>query len=241
LSTIRSEQFAEALFTNLESLLGPRVFDAIIEKISYEYLGDELGLGTAIIERPDLFERAFIGIFGEEIGQEILAKTCERTKHELGLDKEAEYNEITYSVKGDFAKFVVTAMGLQTGTIMIVDDDDDILTSIAGSLKTCGYGKIQTFNDPIKALEHFRASKEGRSDYVLILLDFKMPHMDGLQLAKELLRLKADAKIVLMTAFELDEELRARLQIVTLEEGFLQKPFGKKELCVAVRNAICSP
>lgn len=239
-SSIDLDKLANTVLSIIESTFGPRVSDAIFTRISEDYLGGEMNVHSVIIQRPDLFERVFIEILGEEVGMVTLAKICKRTKSELGLDNNDDVTTTTlYSKRGDFAKFVArTIMGPQVGTIMVVDDDDDILTATAESLRACGYDNVRTFNDPVKALEHFKANKEEKNDYALILTDIRMPAMDGLQLAKQLLRVDANVRIVLMSAFELDEELKAHLRTISQEDGFLQKPFRKKELCIAVTNAI---
>ncbi|AIF82253.1 response regulator containing CheY-like receiver domain and AraC-type DNA-binding domain [Candidatus Nitrososphaera evergladensis SR1] len=251
MQNIDSYRLAETILSTIESVFGPRVFDAFIEKISEDYLGGEMSVHAAIMQRPELFELAFIGILGSRTGGEILAKICERTKSELGLDDAVT---TSYSKKGDFAKFVAatTTAGSQVGTIiMIVDDDKDILSGIEKSLIACGYNKVQTFNDPVKALEHFKSAydnnneKEEKRDYyhhnhVLVLTDIRMHGMDGLRLAEELLRINPDAKIMPMSAYQLDEKMKNHLRRVT-RENLLQKPFGMKELCVAVRNATRAP
>jgi CheY-like chemotaxis protein len=231
---IDSYKLAETILSTTESIFGPRVFDSFIEKMTNDHLGKEMGIHEAITQRPDLFERVFVGMFGERAGEQILAKICEQTSRELGLDDAVTI----YSMKGDFAKFMAAAKGgPYVGTIMIVDDDKDILITIEELLLACGFNKVQSFNDPIKALEHFKtAYREQRRDDVLVLTDIRMQGMTGLRLAEELLRVKPDTKIILMSAYQLNDEMKNVLHLVT-SEHLLQKPFEMKELCVAVRNA----
>lgn len=58
-----------------------------MELIAEDYLG-EMDARTAIIERPDLFERAFVGLLGEA-GKKILADICEGLCAEFLLDENA--------------------------------------------------------------------------------------------------------------------------------------------------------
>ena len=52
--------------------------------------------------------------------------------------------------------------------------------------------------------------KENPSSFFLILSDVRMPEMDGVHLIMEILAIKPDTKIVMMTAFELDWHISSR-------------------------------
>lgn len=233
--------------STIESFFGPRVSDAFIKKMTGDYLGEEMSASEAITQRPDLFERAFIGMLGQRAGEATLTLVCKQAASALGLHDAIA--TILYQREGDFARFVATAtaatisIGAQTESIVVIDDDIDILTSVKDSLVTCGFNKIETFNDPIKALEYFRAAYDENNNeekrgvqHILVLTDIRMPHMDGLLLAKELLNINPDTKILPMTAYQLDAEMKNSLSKLTTE-SLLQKPFGIEELSVAVRKA----
>jgi RecB family endonuclease NucS len=92
---------ADALLINLEDTLGIRVFEALITKISLDYLGGEMDVHTAIIERPDLFERALIGVLGC-IGERILAHIwCLKLRKQFRLDP-----SLTYHKAGDLVRCI---------------------------------------------------------------------------------------------------------------------------------------
>ncbi|MEO9364139.1 MAG: hypothetical protein ABI348_09585 [Nitrososphaera sp.] len=91
------ETLAEAILGSLEKTFGPVVFPALMDIIAEDYLG-EMDAHTAIIKRPDLFERAFVGMLGEP-GKKILADICEGLCTEFLLDREAAGLRI-----GDLAK-----------------------------------------------------------------------------------------------------------------------------------------
>lgn len=89
------------MLADLEDTLGIRVFEALVTKISVDYLGGEMDVRTAIIERPDLFERAFIAILGE-IGERILAYIwCAKLCHKLNLGSLPMYQKA-----GDLTKCI---------------------------------------------------------------------------------------------------------------------------------------
>ncbi len=98
---ISKEEVVDALLMNLEDLLGSKVFHTISIVITRDYLGDEMDFRTAIINRPDLFERAFIGLIGD-IGEKILQHIwCSKLREQFDL----EFEE-TYQTAGDLAKCI---------------------------------------------------------------------------------------------------------------------------------------
>lgn len=80
--------------------------------------------------------------------------------------------------------------------ILIVDDEEDITSILKKGLEKYGY-EIDVFNDPLLALSSFRAGS-----YDLILLDIRMPKMDGFELYQRITQLDSKAKVCFMTAFE---------------------------------------
>jgi hypothetical protein len=98
---ITRQDVVEALLMNLKDLLGGKVFHTISIVITRDYLGDEMDLRTAIMNRPDLFERAFIGLTGD-IGERILQHIwCSKLREQFDLQFEE-----TYQVAGDLAKCI---------------------------------------------------------------------------------------------------------------------------------------
>jgi CheY-like chemotaxis protein len=74
------------------------------------------------------------------------------------------------------------------GRILIVDDEEDVTFFLKEALEDYGGFEVVTFNDPLLALSSFNnEDKQNRpSAYDLILLDIKMPKMDGFELYQEL-------------------------------------------------------
>jgi len=113
---------------------------------------------------------------------------------------------------------------------MAVDDEPDILRVVELSLLKWGY-TVDTFADPVAALEHF---KDNASQYSLIITDIRMPDMSGPELAKRAEKIRPDIKVLVMTAYEVDSELRMALP--SINQGLLQKPFHISDVCVAVKK-----
>ena len=118
--------------------------------------------------------------------------------------------------------------------IMVVDDEADILHIVLSYLRAWKFD-VQGFTSPDEALKAFH---ENPSSYSLVLTDLRMPGMTGFELARSILQIRADIKIVLMTAFEIDNlELELGLPRITYKE-IIQKPFRLKQVCDAVRKQL---
>lgn len=86
-------------------------------------------------------------------------------------------------------------------SILVVDDELDIVIIFRQALSKQGYS-VFGFTDPALALEHFKLNAK---DYRLVITDIRMPHMSGFELAASIKAIKPDAKIVLMSAFEIGD------------------------------------
>lgn len=118
--------------------------------------------------------------------------------------------------------------------IMIVDDEPDLLRMVEMYLKAWSF-EVDAFSDPAKALGYFQ---ENPTRFSLVLTDVRMPHMSGIELAQHMLRIKADIKIMLMTAYQIDSlELEGNLPIIKYKD-ILEKPFRLKEICSGVKKQL---
>jgi DNA-binding response OmpR family regulator len=86
-------------------------------------------------------------------------------------------------------------MNMTKKRILFVDDEVDLTFMFKMALEDVGLFKVDTFNDPLLALKNFRPDS-----YDLVILDIKMPKMDGLQLYKQLKKLDPDVRICFLTA-----------------------------------------
>ncbi|HYL67504.1 MAG TPA: response regulator [Nitrosopumilaceae archaeon] len=84
----------------------------------------------------------------------------------------------------------------KTLKVLIVDDESDIANSIKKFLEGRGF-QTDTYIDPQKALEDFKPNF-----YDLIILDIRMPKMNGFQLYRELMKKDDNSNIFFLTAYE---------------------------------------
>ena len=89
--------------------------------------------------------------------------------------------------------------------LMVVDDERDIIESVKSALKAHYW--VDTANDALEALRAFKVRY-----YDLILLDYRMPKIDGAELYREIIRMDPMQKICFITAYD-DLNIRmSRLQ-----------------------------
>jgi DNA-binding response OmpR family regulator len=78
--------------------------------------------------------------------------------------------------------------------IMMVDDEADVNYTFQNVLEDSGF-IVDSFDDPVLALNDFKAGL-----YDVVLLDIKMPQVDGFELYKELRRVDSKFKVCFLTA-----------------------------------------
>lgn len=119
--------------------------------------------------------------------------------------------------------------------ILIVDDDLQIRSLVENSLNLLNPDyEISTAPNGSIALEQFK-----RNPADLILTDYQMPEMSGLELISAVRKISADARIILMTGNGSDS-LRNRAQDLGLQ-GYMEKPFSLITLQENVRGLLCTP
>jgi two-component system response regulator ChvI len=111
--------------------------------------------------------------------------------------------------------------------ILLVDDEPDIIYPIKRVLENNNEFVVDSYTDPILALSNFRPRL-----YDLILLDIRMPEMDGFKLHQKIMEIDSTAKICFLTASELFyEEYRKLDAYPSLDKAyFIQKPFRLEQL-----------
>ncbi len=120
-------------------------------------------------------------------------------------------------------------------TIMVVDDNPDMVTIVKTILEIKGYGVQSAYN----GLEVFNLLQEQKSD--LILLDIMMPQMNGLEV---LTRLKenpdtASIPVILLSAKVLDEDIRVGYKLGADE--YITKPFTRTQLMTSINRLLRGP
>jgi CheY-like chemotaxis protein len=109
-------------------------------------------------------------------------------------------------------------------TILLVDDDVDLLQAVSELLRSSGYAVCE-HSDSVEALEYFYENQ----DLMCIVTDIDMPVMDGISLVAEIQAIRPDAEALFMTGNfgHSEHECSQRL---------LRKPFTYLELMTALER-----
>lgn len=112
--------------------------------------------------------------------------------------------------------------------VLVVDDDEDLCHSAADSLNEIGV-HAEWALDGMTAIEMTKKRHKQHKDYYVVLLDCRMPEMDGIATAREMRRCIGDnVPILLMSAYDWEDvEEEARAAGIT---GFISKPLFKSTL-----------
>src|SRR5215217_2799572 len=121
-------------------------------------------------------------------------------------------------------------------TILIVDDDIDILTVTGRSLEHAGF-KVHAFVDPLTALHHVRNDCK----YCQVLVsDIRMPGLTGFQLVRKVKDLRPEMKVIMMTMFEVNKPEFEAVFPSTPIDAVIRKPFTPSQLVEKIRGFLAA-
>ncbi len=127
----------------------------------------------------------------------------------------------------------------QEKRILLVDNEPDITYTIESVLEDNGF-QVDSFNDPVLVSDTYKSNY-----YDLVILDIKMPKMNGFELYDRIRQKDPKAKICFLTASELFYEAlrnaRNLLGDVLGEQYFIQKPIKSDQLIRRLNDIINSP
>ena len=121
-----------------------------------------------------------------------------------------------------------------TKLLSVVDDEHDIMSLFSDALSEIGDASVYGFIDSTLALEHFKLHQ---LDYSLIISDYRMPTMDGIELLTKVKAINSSVKTILISAFDIDDKLFEECKCV---DKILQKPITIPELINEVERLIPS-
>jgi two-component system catabolic regulation response regulator CreB/two-component system response regulator ChvI len=128
---------------------------------------------------------------------------------------------------------------MQEMKVLLVDNEPDVTYAIESVLEDNGF-EVDSFNDPVLVCDTYKSNY-----YDLVILDIKMPKMDGFQLYDCIRQKDRKTKICFLTASEMFYEslrqARNLLGDVLGEQYFIQKPIKTDELIRRLIDLINSP
>ena len=120
----------------------------------------------------------------------------------------------------------------QSATILLIDDQADVLTMTRRMLEDLGY-KVEAYADALQAESAFR---QAPAHFDLVLTDFAMPVLNGVELAQQLWKLRSAVPIILYTGYG------GSIGADTAKEmgfaGLLTKPFSAEALATAIASGL---
>lgn len=114
--------------------------------------------------------------------------------------------------------------------ILIVDDEDVLRMLLMDTLEFEGF-EVEEAEDGLEGLQKIQ-----ETDYDLVLLDYMMPHLTGMELLEKLQPLELDVPIVMLTAKAQQADQEAALSKGAY--GFMPKPFSPAELVSLVKEIL---
>jgi len=118
--------------------------------------------------------------------------------------------------------------------VLIVDDEPEVLKALKNMVKAIGY-KADSASSGNQAIKHY---SKNRPD--LVLLDWKMPHMDGATCAKKILENDPAARILIITGHQQTAKNKIDAGLRKTIKGIILKPCDLKKLSRVIPKALRS-
>jgi len=119
-----------------------------------------------------------------------------------------------------------------TGSILIIDDEEDILTVTGGMLQICGYKCIKE-SSPVKGIDIY---KKKQKNIKAVLLDIAMPKMSGDEVFSALKEINPGVRVLITSGMKNDYRVQNAMEYGALD--FLQKPYVLSTLSQKIDKVI---
>jgi len=121
---------------------------------------------------------------------------------------------------------------MDLGKILYVDDDKLLTTTFLTLMKVEGFKNVVVFNDPIEAIEYLKTDTPD-----LIISDFLMPEMNGLEFLREAKKLYPETSMILLTAYADKENAIKTINEIGVYK-YIEKPWDNDDLIMNIKNGI---
>src|SRR5574344_1169212 len=116
--------------------------------------------------------------------------------------------------------------------IIVVDDEDIMLSTLKMLLKLEGFTNVEYYNNPKDALNSIKKEKPD-----LILSDFVMPDMNGIEFLADAKKLSSDSSMILLTGYADKENAIKAINEVGIYK-YIEKPWDNEDLLINIRNGL---
>ncbi len=123
-------------------------------------------------------------------------------------------------------------MSMSLGKILYVDDDKLLTSTFATLMKVEGFSDVVIYNDPVEAVKYLKAEAPD-----LIISDFLMPEMNGLEFLREAKKLYPETSMILLTAYADKENAIKTINEIGVYK-YIEKPWDNDDLIMNIKNGI---
>ena len=120
----------------------------------------------------------------------------------------------------------------EVGTVVLVDDEEMVLTSIQSFITMETEYEVQTFTSAKTALEFIKSH-----DIDLVVSDYLMPEMDGISFLAKVREIKPQVPRIILTGYADKENAIKAINEVGLFQ-YIEKPWDNDDLLITIRNGI---
>lgn len=121
---------------------------------------------------------------------------------------------------------------MNTGKIVVVDDEKMVTSAFKTLFKVEGFNDIHLFNSPKSAVEFLNSNRPD-----LIISDFIMPEMNGLEFLREAKKLYPEVSMILLTGYADKENAIKAINEIGLYK-YIEKPWDNDDLILNLKNGI---
>ena len=118
--------------------------------------------------------------------------------------------------------------------ILLVNDEADIILTVQQLFQDGGF-EVDSYEDPISALENFRSKF-----YDLIIIDNKMPQMDGFTFYRKIKALDNNVKVCFLTATDISKNCPEDIALLLPDSYMVRIPIDNQELLHRIRDILRS-
>lgn len=121
---------------------------------------------------------------------------------------------------------------MNLGKILYVDDDKLLTSTFSTLMKVEGFQDIIVYNNPVEAVEYLKTETPD-----LIISDFLMPEMNGLEFLREAKKLHPEISMILLTAYADKENAIKTINEIGVYK-YIEKPWDNDDLIMNIKNGI---
>ncbi|CUS76339.1 Response regulator receiver domain-containing protein [Candidatus Kryptonium thompsonii] len=114
--------------------------------------------------------------------------------------------------------------------ILVVDDEEALRYLLSSELAAEGY-EVETAGDGDEAIESIK-----QKDYDVVLLDIKMPRVDGFEVLRFIKQNKPEIKVIMLTAYA---DVKNAIEALKLgASDFVSKPYDLEDILTSINRAL---